>query len=156
MDLDNDGDLDLVTNDINAPAAVYRNHTAGRNFLKIKFAGPALNKDWWNDVTVGHSRATVDTPFVQHVINKLRKDKRDLIDLAPSEYAEVKRWGPMQLNRDNILAYVPEDEAEIEWASRFLKPKGIEVRPRQSFRGDDEYLHDWTARLQTEALRRGR
>ena len=36
-DLDNDGDLDVVTNNINSPASIYiNNHTSG-NFLKLRF-----------------------------------------------------------------------------------------------------------------------
>jgi enediyne biosynthesis protein E4 len=38
-DLDNDGDLDLITNDINEPAGIYRNNTESKNtgnWLKIK------------------------------------------------------------------------------------------------------------------------
>lgn len=35
-DLDNDGDWDLVTNNLNQKAAVYRNETTGKNWLKIK------------------------------------------------------------------------------------------------------------------------
>ena len=46
-DLDNDGDLDLVTNNQNETAGVYRNFTQERNptkkFLKIKLKGSAKN-----------------------------------------------------------------------------------------------------------------
>ncbi|MEQ9441399.1 MAG: VCBS repeat-containing protein [Cyclobacteriaceae bacterium] len=45
-DLDDDGDLDLVINNANMPAFVYRNDAVqqGKNeFLKIKLAGPAEN-----------------------------------------------------------------------------------------------------------------
>ena len=42
-DLDNDGDLDLVINNMNAPAFVYDNKATG-NYLKIKFKGPDKNK----------------------------------------------------------------------------------------------------------------
>jgi hypothetical protein len=43
-DLDNDGDLDLVVNNINAPVSVYRNNSNGsNNFLQIKLIGTKKN-----------------------------------------------------------------------------------------------------------------
>jgi hypothetical protein len=45
-DLDNDGDLDLVVNTINQPAALYRNHSTDAyhtSYLALKLKGPALN-----------------------------------------------------------------------------------------------------------------
>lgn len=45
-DLDNDGDLDLVINNINKPAFVYKNNTdknAGKGFLRVKLAGEGGN-----------------------------------------------------------------------------------------------------------------
>lgn len=45
-DLDNDGDLDLVVNNLNAPSTIYRNNTEhlhSNNFLKIKLEGPEQN-----------------------------------------------------------------------------------------------------------------
>src|SRR5256885_1162569 len=48
VDLDNDGDLDLVTNNVNEPASVYRNLTREKfpeasNYLKVRFNGPKGN-----------------------------------------------------------------------------------------------------------------
>ena len=46
-DLDNDGDLDLVVNNVNMPSFVYRNESQirnGHNYLKIRFVGADKNK----------------------------------------------------------------------------------------------------------------
>jgi hypothetical protein len=46
-DLDNDGDLDLVVNNINKPAFIYRNESSAQaknHFLKIKLKGSGYNK----------------------------------------------------------------------------------------------------------------
>ncbi|WP_161890964.1 VCBS repeat-containing protein [Pontibacter russatus] len=45
-DLDNDGDLELITNNINAPASIYRNKgekLMGNNFLKVRLKGENPN-----------------------------------------------------------------------------------------------------------------
>ncbi len=43
-DLDNDGDLDIVTNNINAPASILKNETVGKNYLTIQLKGDSLNQ----------------------------------------------------------------------------------------------------------------
>lgn len=42
-DFDNDGDFDLVMNNLNDVATIYRNNTSGNNFIKIKLIGPSGN-----------------------------------------------------------------------------------------------------------------
>ena len=42
-DLDNDGDLDIVANNINAPALVYRNNSASHHFLSVSLKGSDHN-----------------------------------------------------------------------------------------------------------------
>src|SRR5690606_38788456 len=45
-DLDNDGDLDLVVNNLNMESFIYRNNTdtlLSRNYLKVKFKGEGKN-----------------------------------------------------------------------------------------------------------------
>jgi len=46
-DLDNDGDLELVVNNINGPASIYRNNSESlpdRHFLKVELKGSDLNR----------------------------------------------------------------------------------------------------------------
>lgn len=43
-DLDNDGDLDIVINNIDEEAFIYRNNSSGGNVLRVKLEGPAHNK----------------------------------------------------------------------------------------------------------------
>ena len=42
-DLDNDGDLDLVVNNVNMPSFVYRNNTKGNHYIKLELSAPAPN-----------------------------------------------------------------------------------------------------------------
>lgn len=63
-DLDNDGDLDIITNNLNEPSRIYRNttrETAKPNYLSIRLKGPALNP-----FGVG-SRITVKTDGMSQV-----------------------------------------------------------------------------------------
>ena len=43
-DLNNDGNLDLVINCINAPAIILKNNAPKKNFLSISFKGEGMNK----------------------------------------------------------------------------------------------------------------
>lgn len=59
-DLDNDGDLDLVINNIDSPASIYKNKATG-NFLKIEFDGPEKNKFGYDTKVVIHHKNKTQT-----------------------------------------------------------------------------------------------
>ena len=72
-DLDNDGDLDLIVNNIDDEAHIYRNMSRERDpdnhhFLQIKFAGDSLNKNGlgaWAELHYDHGKQQVyeNTPY---------------------------------------------------------------------------------------------
>lgn len=45
VDLDNDGDLDLVTNNINSPASIFENTTQQKNYLDVSLQYQSKNKN---------------------------------------------------------------------------------------------------------------
>ncbi|MDN3581613.1 VCBS repeat-containing protein [Mucilaginibacter flavus] len=44
-DLDNDGDLDLIVNNVNEPASIFENKTSGNHYLDVKLKGAGKNTD---------------------------------------------------------------------------------------------------------------
>ncbi len=68
VDLDNDGDLDLVTNKINDEAGIYKNMSReqkekSNHFFDIKYTGDSLNKDGtgaWANLYYDHGKSQVD------------------------------------------------------------------------------------------------
>jgi len=57
-DLDNDGDLDIITNNMDAPAFVYENKANG-NYLKVEFKGPDKNKWGIGAKAIIHSNGNI-------------------------------------------------------------------------------------------------
>jgi hypothetical protein len=55
VDLDNDGKLDLVTNNINGPAFVLHNETGGGRYLQLRLEGDSLNTAGIGTVVTAYS-----------------------------------------------------------------------------------------------------
>ncbi|WP_406684701.1 VCBS repeat-containing protein [Seonamhaeicola sp. MEBiC1930] len=59
-DLDNDGDLDVVTNNMGSPAFIYKNKATG-NFLKLVFDGPKQNTFGYGAKATIHYNNSIQT-----------------------------------------------------------------------------------------------
>ena len=59
FDADADGDLDMVVNNFNTPAIVYRNNAAGNHWLKLRLVGDPAKKVTRDAIG---AKITVDTP----------------------------------------------------------------------------------------------
>lgn len=70
-DLDNDGDLDLITNNLDETASIFKNSKNNNadtvNFLRIKFEGPSLNQEGFGAKIYVRNKGTLQyqyfTPF---------------------------------------------------------------------------------------------
>lgn len=84
-DLDNDGDLDLVINKLNAPAAVYRNNrekTPGNHFLRIRLQDTGSNRYAIGaKVMVESSSSMDDAVMVMGVTSQVRKQ---YLEMSPT------------------------------------------------------------------------
>jgi hypothetical protein len=64
-DLDNDGDLDLVVNNVNQPAFVYQNNDTSSNFLKVKLRAGKYNTYGFGSLVSVHSGKNTITEQLQ-------------------------------------------------------------------------------------------
>lgn len=78
---------------------------------------------------------------------------RQGFDTAPSEYAELKRYGPMKLNAENFPAYIDTSDLFNHRLQQKLAQRGIEYQhvPRDYYAPED--IHELITKIQTEALR---
>ncbi|GAB3266555.1 VCBS repeat-containing protein [Larkinella harenae] len=78
-DLDNDGDLDLVVNNNNAPASIYRNTAVEVNqqaFLRVQFRGYAQNRNAIGTKVYVHQKS--QTQYLQQMPNRGFQSSVDL------------------------------------------------------------------------------
>ncbi|HZF65301.1 MAG TPA: VCBS repeat-containing protein, partial [Chitinophagaceae bacterium] len=107
-DLDNDGDLDVVVNNIDDPALVYENTTnsGSNNYLKLQLTGPAQNKR-----AIG-ARAVVFTK------TGIRTYEKYAVKGFQSSMEVPLLIGMNNTNADSILLIWPDNTYQrIEWSA---------------------------------------
>jgi len=148
VDLDNDGDLDLVVNNLNGEATVYENHTAGRprsHWLRLKLKGAGGNTDgigakvfvhaahseqMQEEYTARGFQSSVDP--VMHI--GLGEDSVvDLRIVWPSGLVRCMK----QVRADTLLA-IKEDSGACDWGAA---PLGVQFKDVTAASGVD-FVHD--------------
>ncbi|MDP9048176.1 MAG: VCBS repeat-containing protein, partial [Bacteroidota bacterium] len=134
-DLDNDGDMDLVINNINDEVLIYKNTSRERNkkdshYLHLKFGGGPLNKDGigaWADIYYSHGQHQVyeNTPFrgylstIQNIAHfGLGKDS--LLDSVVIRWPNGKMQSLQNVKADQMLKV---SIADAKDAYSFNQPK---------------------------------
>ncbi len=133
-DFDNDGDLDLVCNNVNDKAFLFENKckTPNTHFLKIRLSGPNHNKlgigsrikIWYNDkhqikevsTTRGYFSASEVT--VHFGVGNARKIERLQVIWPNSLMQEIKN---VVVDR-TITLYYEDAKPEYDWSNETLKP----------------------------------
>ena len=139
VDLDNDGALDLVVNNINDEAMVYRNtardHDRENNhYLQVRFAGDSLNKSGLGAfVELHYDRGKVqtyeNTPYRGYLSTMenfahFGLGKTDLVDTVIVIWPDGRMQTLRQVRSDQMLTVNIRDAAEHYSFSREQKARG--------------------------------
>ncbi|HHP7240116.1 MAG TPA: VCBS repeat-containing protein [Cyclobacteriaceae bacterium] len=87
-DLDNDGDLEVIINNIDHPAFIYENNSESGNYLQVQFNGPKYNTSGIGaKITIQTDEAT---QHYQHFLTRgYQSSMSDRIHVGLGEYNEV-------------------------------------------------------------------
>jgi hypothetical protein len=117
-DLDNDGDLDLVVNNVNGPAFVYRNNSTGESWLKIILQGEKQNRfavgakaTVYYDHTLSYQEEMPTRGFESAVDSRLNfgLGKAASIDSLVIEWPSGKRTAVASPHIDQIMTLREQD-----------------------------------------------
>ena len=129
-DLDNDGDMDMVVNNINDEAFLYRNNLRTRNdtssrYLQVKCIGTKQNVNGigaWIDIyyDAGKHQAFENTPYrgylsTDHNIAHFGLGKTTLIDSVVVKWPDGKKQTITRVKADQLLKVDRNNATETYW-----------------------------------------
>lgn len=131
-DLDQDGDLDLVMNNINAPAFVYENRaeTLHHHFLRVQLKGPDGNRqglgatlNLWQEGMVQHRYYSVYRGYVSTIENAIHfgLGNQPKIDSLEVIWPDGRRQHLIQLAADQVLT--------LDYAQAVADPSPPVIKP---------------------------
>lgn len=137
-DLDNDGDLDYVTNNINDPAFIYRNNTREksgerRNYLRLAFKGSGENTmaigakaEVWSKGNLHYQENYLSRGYISSVepVMHFGIGETELIDSVKITWPDGKRITLLKNVKPNQLLVLEESKATLNTAGALVKKQG--------------------------------
>jgi enediyne biosynthesis protein E4 len=157
-DLDNDGDLDIIVNSIDAPAKLYRNRKSVKNYLQCNFRGSADNrfgigtKIWlFNKGHMQYQQVTTTRGFQSASCGPVHfgLDSSQTIDSAivvwPNQQYEIARNIPV----NKLMLWEQKNAAKAAMPAGFFKrpiPAFTELHApmQQKWRHQEDVFYDHT------------
>lgn len=127
-DLDNDGDLDLVTNNINEPAFIYENHADKNNYLNIRLEGlPENSQGIGAKVTIaaGGQRQCLEQQQVRGFMSSVSGvlhfglGEKKTVDTVEIRWNDGQRQVMMGITANQTLTLKQSDAQPYQQASDF-------------------------------------
>lgn len=142
-DLDNDGDLDLVINNLDAEAFLYENTSAANNnFLKVKLNGPSSNINGVGAKVTVFSEGKIQY-FENKVVRGYLSSNEPVVHFGLGQLSKVDSVSVVWTDgKTNSLQQVnANQQLEVDYSSA-IKPSAVEPAPRKLF---SESTHDFLA-----------
>lgn len=151
-DLDNDGDLDLVFNNLNDPVSIYRNNSSNRNHIKFALYKNKKTLDWGAKITIQYGKKTQ----VQELLNNrgylssssptlhFGLDGATVIEQATVQWSDgtFNTYTDLKINQIHKLTKKnskPRIEPETETLFETIEPTGIGLE----FKHDENGFKDF-------------
>lgn len=144
-DLDNDGDLDVVVNNNNDLASLYRNNTNSKRFLSLRLQGPKGNNQGLNSKV--YVKSNLRTQFKEyHNVRGFQSsvDPTLIFGFAENEAVEEVKvvWSDRKtqyvknprLGKPNLITYQPTENWEMQSNSTWLEEnnEGIDFTHKET------------------------